>query len=146
MKLSRNFMWNYTKIPWKNNELQKNLKKNPDGTSRYLKVLRLVPGTCPGGEIFLKMTLFNSIKGPKIVLKSVISHMDPGPSGHFQWKWENIFIWKLKKMRIRKRFFLGGTAPKLFGTRNYVDYQSELFARLLIFSISSRMVVTKVWF
>ena len=38
----------------------------------------------PGGEIFLKMTLFNSINGPKIVLKSTIDrvekyHMPSGP-------------------------------------------------------------------
>jgi hypothetical protein len=30
-------------------------------------------------KIFLKITLFNSVNGPKIVLKSVICHLDPGP-------------------------------------------------------------------
>ena len=85
----------------------KKLSKFPKNfKTKYRKFLRPVPGTArqiireldrvrvkvqleksllikinfPPGP-FLKITLFDSINGPKIVLKSVICHLDPGPDG-----------------------------------------------------------------
>jgi hypothetical protein len=76
------------------------------GTSREILVIkinfRLDPG--PGGEIFLKITLFNSVNGPNIVLKSVICHPDPGPDGKFFLKMTKYFYLK-KKYELDRNFF-----------------------------------------
>jgi hypothetical protein len=62
-------------------------------------IRKKTPG--PGGKIFLKITLFNSVNGPKIVLKSVIYHLDPGPDGKFFLKVTKYFYLKKKIIRTR---------------------------------------------
>ena len=66
------------------------------GTAR--ENFRLDPD--PGEEIFLKMTLYNAINGPKIVLKSIKCHLGPVPVGKFSLNMTKYFYMKIKKMRI----------------------------------------------
>ncbi len=101
---------------------------------RFFQIINILVGIQPeksldsglGREIFLKITLFDSINGPKIELKSAI-----GPWARWQIFPENdkIFLGKLKfkiknhKITTKTEFL--GPAHKLFGKKNLEQFWSK---------------------